>query len=202
MKFNRYNNFKLKGTIVAEPYEIGNGLLEAQIEVPRTSGRVDTLPLVFLDNQYTPADGLKFDAFFAASGEIVSQRQADTHIAKPKGYCYSFDMNPPVNDDPLTFNSVHLKGHIVKPPTTQTIPNAETGRGDLLATKWGMLARQRNKRIHSDMITCKCYEDLAQYATRFRREDFISVSGRFQSEKNEKLGVSQHHVVINHIDKF
>lgn len=176
------NKIKIAGELQdckAEYKHTSNGkqIFSSTIEVIRTSGVSDELPLYFAE------DNLPEETPLTIEGEIRTyndNRHLEVYIFAKNLSSYKEDCN-----------DVELEGYLCKNPIYRTTPKGLVICDILLAVN------RDNGR--SDYIPCICWNKQADKARHFNVGDFVRCTGRFQSRKYGK-GDNAYEVSLYSID--
>jgi single-strand DNA-binding protein len=165
------NRSVISGTVMAiEPYyknKFGQ-FIRAWLEVPRTSEKNDTLPIVMAENM---ADKIKLNDKICAQGDIRS-----ANIAKTKGlslFLFAKSVNKVDYIDPCSNNQIEIVGHLSSHPKFYQGENGRHSTQFLIANN-----RDFGK---SSYIPVVAWKDGALETKKMDHGSTILIQGRLQS---------------------
>ena len=145
----------------------GKKFLRMYLSVPRESGTVDMIPVVFREDKLVDADVLKI------IGEVKT-RNKDGHLDV---YVYAREIAVG-NDKEIGTNNININGFFCKDPFFRTTPLGRKICDMLVASN-----RDHHK---SDYIPCICWGSKAEFAGELNVGANVSLNGRFQSREYVK----------------
>ncbi len=146
----------------------------ATVSVPRLSGTVDNIPVLFSQIHHEQAMMLRNHPVLL-KGKIRTYNKVVDGRRKLVVSMLVKDIFPPA---PAQVNDVYLYGAICKEPTYKVTPFGKKICELMIAVN-----RENGK---SDYIPCVAWGRAARYASYLRVGDKIEVSGRFQSRDYQK----------------
>lgn len=146
----------------------------ATVSVPRLSGTVDNIPVLFSQRYYEQAMLIK-NAPILLRGQIRTCNKVVGGRNKLIVSMLVKDIFPPA---PVEVNDVYLYGTICREPTYRVTPFGKQISDLMIAVN-----RETGK---SDYIPCIAWGRVARYARYLRVGDKIEISGRFQSRDYQK----------------
>ena len=175
---NENNKVYLKGKVastVKDWHHVGDETFyRFFVEVSRTSGNKDVLPVTVSDRLVEASD-ICVGAEICISGDLRSYNRVEEGYSRLKLQVFASDV---LEDIPREqSNSIELKGYICKPPVYRTTPfNREIV--DLL------VAVHRGRK--SDYIPCIVWGRNARFVQNFQVGDYVAIKGRIQSREYQK----------------
>lgn len=145
----------------------GKKFLRMYLSVPRESGTVDIIPVVFREDKLVDADVLK----------IIGEVQTRNKNGNLDVYVYAREIAVG-NDKEIGTNNININGFFCKDPFFRTTPLGRKICDMLVASN-----RDRHK---SDYIPCICWGSKAKFAGELSVGANVSLSGRFQSREYVK----------------
>ena len=145
----------------------GKRFLRMYLGVPRKSGTVDMIPVVFREDKLVDADVLKI------IGEVQT-RNKDGHLDV---YVYAMKIAEG-HDNEIGTNNININGFFCKDPVFRTTP---LGRKIC-----DMLIASNRDHYKSDYIPCICWGSKAEFAGELNVGANVSLNGRFQSREYVK----------------
>ena len=145
----------------------GKKFFRMYLNVPRESGTVDIIPVVFREDKLVDADVLKM------IGEVKT-RNKDGHLDV---YVYAREIAVG-NDKEIGTNNININGFFCKDPFFRTTPLGRKICDMLVASN-----RDHHK---SDYIPCICWGSKAEFAGELNTGANVSLNGRFQSREYVK----------------
>ena len=145
----------------------GKRFLRMYLGVPRKSGTVDMIPVVFREDKLVDADVLKI------IGEVHTKNK-DGHLDV---YIYAREIAAG-SDKEIGTNNININGFFCKDPVFRTTP---LGRKIC-----DMLIASNRDHYKSDYIPCICWGSKAEFAGELNVGANVSLSGRFQSREYVK----------------
>lgn len=146
-----------------------NGFI-CYLESVRTSGNIDTLPLVSSENV---ADLEKINVGDVI--EVVGEVRTRNDNGKVRVFIFSSDININVNGS--NTNEVVCDGYVCKPLIYRTTPFGREITDLIIASP---------RRYGTDFLPCVSWGRMAKYARSFNVGDKVSFIGRFQSREYNK----------------
>lgn len=180
------NSVKLVGDIVSDfeySHEVyGEKFNRVMLQVERTSGITDTIPLILSERLYGNNDcvGKKVEVYGQLRTWNQQMENGKTRLIVAvfvRDICF-------VNDFAYHYNSVILEGYVVKPPVYRQTPLGREIADIMIAVN-----RPYGK---SDYIPCISWGRNAKFSGGLKVGDKIEVHGRIQSrEYQKKVGKNQ-----------
>ena len=145
----------------------GKKFLRMYLSVPRESGTVDMIPVVFREDKLVDADVLK------VIGEVQTKNK-DGHLDV---YVYAREIGAG-NDNEIGTNNININGFFCKGPVFRTTPLGKRICDMMVAS---------NRDHHKlDYIPCICWGNKAKFAGELNTGANVSLNGRFQSREYVK----------------
>lgn len=139
------------------------------LESLRTSGNIDTLPLVSSEN-ITDLEKIKVGDVIEVIGEIRTRNDN----GKVRVFIFSSDINKTGESE---VNKVVCDGYVCKPPIYRTTPFGREITDLIIASP---------RRYGTDFLPCVSWGRMAKYARSFNVGDKVNFTGRFQSREYSK----------------
>ena len=180
--YEEYNNVKLQGKVVSDKtlnHEIyGEKFYTFNLEVPRLSEVVDTIPVIISERLITN-ENIKIGNMVKISGQYRSYNSAENEKSRLVLMVFVKEIeNIEEYEQDQSLNEIQLDGYLCKKPIYRMTPLGREIVDMLLAVN-----RAYNK---SDYIPVIAWGRNAKYCENLDVGKNIKISGRIQSRKYEK----------------
>lgn len=150
------------------------GICQILIEVERTSGQIDVLPVHIPDQLIT--DTISLGDFLTITGEYRSRNQRNSSGAHLQLYVRARELR--IVDTPTDCtanNQIHLQGYICKKPIYRKTPKGREIADLILAVN--------RETGGTDYIPCIAWGATARFTDSLEVGNLVAIDGRLQSRK-------------------
>ncbi len=167
---------KVVSEIVSEHVSFGTAYYDFFLEVPRLSGTVDILPIT-ISQKLIDKEDLTAGKEIALYGQLRSRNHLEDGKSKLKLYVFAKRVLRNFKTENNSFNRVHLKGAVCKPPEYRKTPFGRDVADVIIAI---------NRNGNCDYIPCVLWGENARFSTSIDVGDILAIRGRFQSREYNK----------------